>query len=155
MGLRSEKGMMHFTYTGMKTQVASNLQGNASLIMLDILLAELNHSIFWTSQVLGRITLALRFSAYFCLVTTGWRLRNASASDRWTVEKNGWQTLVAFLAPALFLDCWPAANTGFRFNFKTLRMSSHLYTASCTTESFRNSLKYLATESLFLTNHCA
>lgn len=79
--------MMHFTYTGMKTQVASNLQGNASLVMLDILLAEMNHSIFWTSQVLGRITLALRFNAYFCLVTTGWRLRNASASDRWTVEK--------------------------------------------------------------------
>lgn len=78
--------MMHFTYTGMKTQVASNLQGNASLVMLDILLAEMNHSIFWTSQVLGRITLTLRFNAYFCLVTTGWRLRNASASDRWTVE---------------------------------------------------------------------
>lgn len=98
--------MMHFTYTGMKTQVASNLQGNASLVMLDILLAEMNHSIFWTSQVLGRITLTLRFNAYFCLVTTGWRLRNASASDRWTVEKkNGLQTLVAFLAPALFLDC--------------------------------------------------
>lgn len=79
--------MMHFTYTGVKTQVASNLQGNASLVMHDILLAEMNHSIFWTSQVLGRITLASRFNAYFCLVTTGWRLRNASASDRWTVEK--------------------------------------------------------------------
>ena len=36
--------MMHFTYTGVKTQVASNLQGNASLVMLDILLAEMNHS---------------------------------------------------------------------------------------------------------------
>lgn len=79
--------MMHFTYTEVKTQVASNLQGNASLVMLDILLAEMNHSIFWTSQVLGRITLASRFNAYFCLVTTGWRLRNASASDRWTMEK--------------------------------------------------------------------
>jgi len=81
----------------MKTEVASNLQGNASLVMLDILLAEMNHSILWTSQVLGRITLALRFNVYFCQVTTGWRLRNASASDltvgRWKKKIDGRHSL--------------------------------------------------------------
>ena len=144
--------MMHFSYTGMKTQVASNLQGNAWLVMLDII--GRNESINFVDHSDARpnnprVTIQR-------LLLPG-HYRNASASDltvgQW--KKNGWQTLVAIFASGLFLDCWPAANTSFRFNFKTLRMSSHLYTASSTTESFGNSLKYLAIESLFLTSHWA